>query len=486
MDFLSDDRIGRTVLVELTYHDGTDLRNYYLSNKPYVTSPTETPANTSYDDLLTAVPEIQNSVNAGFSIGSLRFMNTDGNFDEWWQYSFYGHPIKILLGPDGGAKSEFITLVDGINDGLTYPSKELVEIRFRNRALIFDVDSQPQTIGERIGHLYPSEILIEDVADEPCPISLGKVFNVPARRVASSSLLYIVHDDDDCEITEVRDNGVAVTRVDNGDGTFTLSNPPNGNVTADVVTKLGLTTTADVVQNLALRASSSVVFDTDSFSSYPTYSVGIFSPSSTTIISMINDVMLATTGYWYFNRLGEMVIGQIQDPESFDENDIKLFIDVDDIEFGRIRITDYQAPVDRVRIGYQRNYLVQDRDSLAGLVQTEDEDAVARYGREYNEVFTDTGLSPIAWPLLESTELLGKLLSDKSDAQLEADRLANLQSKQRIQIRLNCFTRPFQLNIGDPVVLTHPKWSFSEGRKCVVVSTSEVPTNNRVELELWL
>lgn len=484
MSFLDDDRIGRVVLVEVSYHDGTGVKTAYFSNKGYTTSPTDDPPNTSYDDLLESIPVIQSSVDRGFSVGSFRFNSSEDEYSSWWEYSFQGWPVRIRIGPEGEPLSQFMTLVEGVNDGITFPSKSIGQISFRNKALILDTEIQNKTIEQRVSEISPSSILLDDIGEEPCPISLGKVFNVPARRIASNNLIYLVHDNSDVTVTAVRDNGVPVTFTDNNNGSFTLSQNPQGVITADVINGNG-TTTEDVVKELVNIVDPSATFLQSTFDTYPEYDVGVHIPSGGTAREFVDQVVHSSFGFWYYDRLGRFAVGQVVAPETVNEQDVVMSLGIDDIDYDGISITQYQSPVSKVRIGYQKNYTVQGEDGLAGSVITGTPSLADRYSKEYNEVVYDNDIL-VQWPYAETTDLLGTLLYERGDAESIAEHVAQLQNKARIQLKIKGISRPLSLQLGDVVMVTHPKWGLQDGRKAIVVGLNENPTRNRVEIEVWL
>ena len=97
--WLKDQAAIRCILVEVEVKVGASVITRYLSNRGYVTSPTDTPANTSYIPKIvggikyTQSMSLDGSVSVSF--GDLELNNSDGSFDSWLEDYWSNRPLRI-------------------------------------------------------------------------------------------------------------------------------------------------------------------------------------------------------------------------------------------------------------------------------------------------------------------------------------------------------------------------------------------------------
>ena len=108
----------------------------------------------------------------------------------------------------------------------------------------------------------------------------------------------------------VYDNGVAVAYTANtAAGTFTLTNPPVGVVTADVRGMLDgatwLSSTAQIIDWLARTCGGVAGGDID-ISGLPGDAVGIYLDAPTRLSDVITRLMQGLLGWWGFTRAGQL------------------------------------------------------------------------------------------------------------------------------------------------------------------------------------
>ena len=89
------------------------------------------------------------------------------------------------------------------------------------------------------------------------------------------------------------------------------------------------------------------------------------------------------------------------------------------------------------------------------------------------------------YPLAETPEKVSTLIVSSTDAQTEADRRRTLRSTTRISYKVNGFTKASEIELGQTINLTHPRYGFSVGSDAVVIGITHRPTKDRIILEIW-
>lgn len=454
-DWLAREGERRAVLVEAEYHDGTSSSTRYLASVPYISGPSDTPANQPYLDLIRSIPEIRSRIDGRNEVGRITLVN-DGELDGWLTDAWAGWPLRVYLGDPAWSRDDYRLILDGVCDGLEVAGQSELGLRWRDRGRLLENPLQQSL----------------DADDEPLPIALGSVFNCEPTVEDAANLIYRVHQDGNLtSVDAVRDSGVSVSYTDNGDGTFTLSNNPAGRISADVT---GETTGTPQAIGEWIAAEAGV--SSYDLSGLPSYTCGYYQKDETPAREALDTVMRSVGAVARWTRLGKLVAYQLDAPGT-----PTTTIDPDDIEERGLGVARMEPPKTRIRLGYERNFAVQDKGSLASSVSESDR---ARYGKEYRKATSDNAVSS-EYPAATEDQLRGTLIAGSTDAQTEADRRATLRNTQRIVYKFAAFAAPFQISIGDTVTVDYPAYGFDGGKDAVVVGLRERPVDNRVEFEVW-
>lgn len=446
--WLSDQK-QRVILVEAESSNGT----YYIGNTPYISEP---PGNQPYIDVVTSIPSIRSRIDGANEVGEIKVVNADGEFDDWLTYGWAGWPLRVYLGDPDWARSDFRLILDGVNDGLKVSNQNELALTWRDRGRLLEDPLQKNL----------------DADNRPLPIALGTCFNVPPLVEDAGNLIYRVHQDGNLtSVDDVRDRGISVAFTDNGDGTFTLTNNPDGKVTADVTGET-TGTPQDIAEWIAAEAGET---DYD-FSGLPSYSCGLYLQDDRSARKAIDEVVKSAGAVARWTRLGKMVAYQLDVPGTSSAT-----FSPDDIQERGMSVARMEPPKTRIRLGYEKNFATQDEGSVAASVSVANKD---RYSREYREVKSDNNVSA-TYPAAKEDELRGTLITNTTDAQSEADRRASLRSTQRIVYSFSAYAAPFQVGIGDTINVEYPAYGFDSGKDAVVVGLTERPTDNRVDIEVW-
>ncbi len=472
----------RVVLVEADAWSDGGLLTRYMATTAFVSAPTDTPANTAYDDIVTAVPNFARAMPEAFggrssmSWGDIEIINEGGVRDAWLADAWDGRGVRLYLGDPAWKKSDFRPILVGTIADIGAKDQTTLILKIRDKQQALNVQVQGNLI-----------VGVAASAGQPIPLSIGPCFNVEPVMIDAGTCTYQVHDGAVQAITGVRDNGIGVAyTADVANGKFTLSAAPAGRITADVQgAKPGgayLTKIADIIDHLVTTRSTltSADIDTANFAAFATacpQPVGLYVRDRANLMDLL-DQLVGSVGGWYgFSRAGLLQLGQLVAPAGTPALDIG----VDDVVLRQIKVKRRIAPIAAMRIGYAKNWTPQ-QDGLAGAVTAANR---ALYGAECQVSVAANAAILSAHPLAQSPDLAPTLLVNKTDADAEVSRRLTLYGITRTIYELDGFTVPFSINQGDIVRLTHPRFGFSAGGLAVVAAINEQPSKGRATMELF-
>jgi hypothetical protein len=480
--WLRADTNKRIVLAELGVFSSGFPAVRYVSNGSFVSTPTDSPANTAYVELVNNIPQFSSRMEEQFSgqslpaWGDLEIKNSTGDLDSWLDDAWDGRSIDLYLGDPAWPKSDFRKIMSGTIADIYAKDQRTLAIKIRDKQWKLNVPVQKNLIGGTTAN-----------KDQPIPICYGLNFNVEPVLIDASTNAYQVHDGAINAINAVYDNGVSVAFTATlSAGTFVLTSAPVGRITADVQgSKPGgsyLTRCADIMQNLITTRSLLTTSDMDlaSFSAFNTLCpqpLGLYVRERDNMIPVLDSLIRSVGGFYTFSRDGLMQLGRLDAPSGTPVIDLIA----DDVAQGALRISRRQIPITTVRLGYRRNWTLQP-DGLAGSVS---QSRRADLAAEYLISKADDTTVQAAHPLALSPDVEGTLLTLKANADTEAARRLALYGTTRTVYTYDGFASPFRVNLGEVVRLTHPRYGFSAGALAVVVGIVEQPTKNRVSLDLW-
>ena len=442
-EWLASDDAQPVILVEATHSAGVE----YVASAPFVSGASDTPANTSYADILIGDVESNDRLDSA-AIGDLLLVN-DGSLDSWLDLDWRRYALKVFLGDVAWSRDDFRLVIDGINGGIEAPDNDRLEWVLYDR----------------------TETLRVSVGDVLAPIVLGKVYNCKPVLIDAVTLTYKVHDGAVTSIT-VRDNGIEVTpaTVDlaNGEFNFGANQDPAGQVTCDVVQ--ADQSAADIVDELCTRAGISV--DSANLTAFPNAAaLGLYIDQPSELEGLLSAVLSSVGATYRFNALGELQIFRLEAPAT-----ATLKLNADDIVERGVRLSTNELPVNIFTLGYRKNWSPQSADSLStSLTATQKRD----FEVDYLTVTKDN-----AKPLAQDRRV-DTLIDSQTDAQSECDRRAALRSVQRRAWTVTGFLSASEVSLGETVNLTYPALGWSAGRDARVIGINKRVGKRRMELTLW-
>lgn len=220
----------RVILLEIAgvLVNGTPT-NFYLSNRPFVTSPSDIPPNTHYQNVISGGIQFSESLdlNGGqptIGFGDISIDNTEGLRDDWLEYVWVNKSVSIYIGDLTWPRVDFYMIFKGLIRDIDSSGLNSINLLLVNGL---------QNINTPI-----SDVILEGNPSSPnqlIPLTFGECFNVTPLLVDPNNLTYQVHTGKIQDIIEVRDNGTPVSISKNlNNGKFNLTYSPYGTITASV------------------------------------------------------------------------------------------------------------------------------------------------------------------------------------------------------------------------------------------------------------
>lgn len=533
-NWLRKDQRKRVILVELDYMYqsgfGDDavptLGTIYWSNFDYVDESTNPP--TRYQGALIQAPDYERSLDRSklrgqynVNVGDLLINNADGEFDYLIDLAMDGSEIRVYVGDETWARSDFVHLYTALALKVDIPAKKTIRIDLRDPGLLLN-----KSIGGTVtvGGTGPN-------ANQFRPLIFGFVHQIEPVLVDAATSKYAFADTGtNTECVAVRNDGVAVSFTDNGDGTFTLAVPPSGKekITCDAVsyasasddTSYRISDAFDALIGsragmtaLGRYSGNGPMFE---FQSFNDYRVGKEIPEKENCVAIANDIADTANGFWAFTRFGSFFYDWLR-PEALPHFVGNVGVPVaaevtkDDVRGDKFALS-HNLPS---YVGYQGYGNVnQAQQSTFASSLTEDERAMftrigylaeAFIGEEpgtttyVGSTVTWRGGAPELYHLsLSDSQVVRTLISGPSDTEetttgvvspdTDLQSWASVRRSQNLPwvefIDVTVGLDFYALELGDIVNVVFPRFDFDGGRLAQVVSIRMRPSLGIVELGL--
>lgn len=438
--------------------------------------------------------ELINTGRSGY--GETTLINIDRELDWLVDYAMDGRRATLQLAADEG----ITTVLEGTVARVSF-SNALVSIKLRDPVELLQ---QPHPMARYAGdNVAPNglEGTDDDIGGNVKPRVYGQVRNAQPVLVNGPKLIYQVSDQD-CTITAVYDNGVALEF--DGDysslsqlegvaptagqwsnwepprgkwrryqGYIRLGTTPVGDITCDA--HAPIVNAGDVVAQVAGEAGVSV----DSVGALNSRgAVRLWVTNETSTAELLDQLIASCAGFYRLTSHQSLVAGLLAPPA----NPVMTLSD------HQIITVDRQAagaggnglPVGRVTWQADRIEYVQ--TDLAGGVS---ESRRARLASQYRDAVavSDTTL---ARHLLADAVSVASVLATRSHAQSTADDVLALLSPRRDQLSVVARVAAVGgLQINQTVRIVTPRLGYSEGRDLLIVGREVDASKNRVSLTLW-
>jgi hypothetical protein len=473
----------RTILVEIesVQIEGGQQATFYLANKPFVTSNSDTPANTSYDPCLvggvsfTETLSLDNSVSIGY--GDLEVDNTGGSKDAWLNYVWTNRVVRVYIGDPTWPRSDYRLIFNGLISDIASRDRSVL-----NLILVDKLEKLNNPI---------SEILLNSAAldsDTLIPTVFGECFNVTPLVANSAGLIYQVHTGAIEDIIEVRDNGDVVDFTKSlSTGTFILNENPYGQITCSVQGALDGGTYHNTVPNIVKMIVknygpvNSRLTDADidlaNFSQFNTlypFPVGVYTISRENVLDTCNQLAASIGAQLIFSSQGLLKFVRLSIPGT----GTTYSVSPEDIESRSLEISDRPPIAAATKIGYCKNWTVQTSGLAAGINPA----SIALFNTEYLYNSTINNSTVLNYKLTTEPEAQNTLLVTAIGAATESSRRNELFSTARTIFTMTAYPHLLPVELGDNITLTNQRFDLQTSKTGIVVSVQRDWIAGRVTL----
>ncbi|MDX1491272.1 MAG: hypothetical protein R3332_08295 [Pseudohongiellaceae bacterium] len=468
----------KVLLAEIDFYDtvNDEVGTLYISDKGYNTNWSAGVEHRPYPDHIVAVPSAKRSLSNGrASRGELIVDNTGGVRDHWLtQYKFDGRKIAFLYGSPDWEYSDFRLVFIGVVKQRFGRGKNSLVLKFREPEDYLEQPIQSQTLASG-----PN-------AGDYVPIIYGDCFNISPVLLDGATHVYQFSDIEATSVSLVKDNGKGPVShtVDLAAGTVTLTGAPVGNITIDAVgakvTGTTLVKAGEIIDHIISTRTNlpAEFYDDAAFDALDVeiaWEHNLYVSARKTARQVIDEVLKSIGAKLSRNESGAITVVRLGEPLEVAD----VTIGVDDIRLDSLVATTTELPWSKARLGYRRNYTVQESLDTT-LTATER----AELAREYSIVEDENDIAAIH-PLATEPELIATTLTTQSGAAERLSAEMALHSVERYFFELQVYAALYQHRLGNTISLVHPRYGFSSGQNCVVYDSDSVFTSGKARLKLW-
>lgn len=477
LDWLENDQAARCILVEANVKVGASEITRYMSNRGYVTGAADTPANTIYEPIIVGGINLQESLgldSAGsMQYGDFEIDNSNGDYNSWLNDTWTNRSVRVYIGDVSWARSKFRKVMDGIVFNIDSRNPSRLNIILRDKLQRLNSPITEDKLGTRLGVMsIQSETLL--------PLTFGECHNVEPLLVSPPTLEYQFHNGSAERLIEVRDNGVPVkhSSLSLEKGTFGLARNPAGQITCSVQGENNPSysnTVADIIKIIATQYGKATDRFTDDeidqtnldfYKATNNQPIGLYIRERVNVLEAIGTVAQSIGAQVVISREGKLQLLRLSlPPQSYyfpaldiEERDIKLGT------FSIVGRTEVRAGV---KLGYCRNWIVQ--DNLQTAIPAEHKQLFKEEWLTVTQFDTTVANN---YRLHKEPEREDTLLIRKSDADAEATRRLNLRKVQRTIYRFEGFAKCLQARLGQACTIKTERFGLSAGVTGMVISLS--------------
>ncbi len=457
------------ILVEISGVQGGPA-TLYLSSKPFVTSTTDTPSNTRYDPCIIGGAKFSENLSlnntVSISYGDIEIENVGGKRDDWFTYVWANRNISILIGDITWNRTDYRSIFEGVIADISSRNLSTINIVILNKL---------QKLNNPVSEaLLP---LVNSITDVIIPTTFGEVFNVTPIVTDNivNTLEYQVHTGPIENIIEVRDNGVPVSITKNlSQGKFNLNQSPYGTITCSVQGHKNPTYYNDaanlikqIVKNFGPTATRLTDSDIDlsnfsAFSAANSQSVGIYSSNSENILSVCNQLASSVGGQLTMTSTGLLRLVKLAVPGT----GVAYTVSANDIAEDSVTISDKPDVRAATKIGYAKNYTLQQGNIAAGIPSQN----VTLFETDYLYATAVNSTVQSDYRLTVEPDEENTLLNSTAAAEAEATRRNTLWSTARYVYTFKAYPHLLPVELGDAITLYDSRFGLSAGKTGTAIS----------------
>lgn len=449
---------------------------FYLSSGPFVSSPSDTPANQFYTPCISGGVNFTETLGLDGSIsisyGDIEIANRNGSRDEWLNYIWRNRNINVYIGDPRKLKTDFRLIFSGVINDIASKSIDVLNI-----SILSKLDKLNVPISE--------DILVDaEGKNQLIPLTFGECFNVSPIISNAVTLEYQVHNTAIEDIIEVRGGGYPIGFTkDLTHGKFTLTNAPYGVITCSVQ---GATPYGNTISNLVTKIISNygpstsrlgASIDTANFSAFNTANpqpVGLYINTQINKLLAIEQLTKSVGAVLTCNAQGSFKLIKIDLPAIGTTTAVTKA----DMYYNTLTISERPLVKAGIKLGYAKNWTTQTDGLLAGLAQnTLDIFKLEWYANESKNTTTGTKYS-----IPTTAEQQETLLLTQTDADNESDRRLALWGTQRSVISATYYPHMFLTELGDSIRITYDRIGLNSGKTGMVVQLSKDWLNSKITI----
>jgi hypothetical protein len=490
--WLADPLARRVTLLDVTALIGATETPIYLSlGADYTTAPTDTPANTTYQGIASAGTLFTEELalplpgsrpgGGGLSSGRVTVSNPNGVRYAWFDYVWANRRVVGWLGDPSWPFADFRIIFDGTVADIAP-----------------DTDAFVLKLGDKLQRLNGplSEVKVGGNStnkDELVPNIFGEVHNVPPRLVDAAQLKYQVHNGQVEGTIEVRANGVPVDIFNSpSTGTFRLKlDNQGGQITAsvkgDAPGGVYSNTVSKLVQRLITaygKASdrlSTADLDLTNFSSFDTahvQPVGLPAFDRMNVVEACQTLADSVGAELVASPDGKLRLLKVALPPTGPTRSIYP----QEIEEGSLQLVDRTAAVASIKLGFCRNWAVQE-----GLETGIPEQHKTMYATEWLTATAVDETVRVNYRLSsDPPEQQDTCLLRRVDAAAEADRRLAMWKTPRKIFELTVLQSAMDVSLGQVVTIYNKDYGMVNGVNALIIARGVDTRTLRTHLRIIL
>ena len=480
--WLSAGSAVRCILVEAIARVSGIETTRYMSTRAFFDSS----ANRLYEPIIVGnsvriVERLSLDGESTLNFGDIEINNLDGLLDSWLDDIWTNRAVSAYIGDVTWDRSDFRPIFVGITEDIDSKDNTTLNIKIRDKLARLNTPVTEATLGGSTAN-----------KNELIPLCFGECHNVTPLLGDPATLDYRVHNGQIEAIIEMRSNGAPGTTTDTlTSGKFVPDvNPQGTKITVSVQgDKPGgnwLTTAKEIIERLVTdfgeTNSQLSAGDLDSanlavFDAANPQPMGVYLNRRENVKQLCDEIAASVGAQMVMSRAGQLQLHKIDLPPPGTPVEITTEDTINDT----LKIIERVPVVAAVKIGYARNWSVQ--DSLDTGIPQEHKDLFAK---EWLTTTSEDTTTKANYRLDAEPAQIDTFLLTESDASAEADRRLALFKTQRHIISFSAKPRLIELQLGDAVTMTHPRFGLSGGKTGMVVGMSVDWQNLLVDVEVFV
>lgn len=471
-----------------------DYTKLYFSTGAYTTAAADTPSAQTYDPRITSEITFSQSIDIGDgaeprarqAIGELTLANTDGALDDYLDRSWTGRPITIRTVEQGAALSTAVTILTGQVTAII-ANESSIRLLIRDNSAKLD-RMVPALTYNGSGSAYSEGTSI--ATDRVQPIGLGEARYVSPTLIDSPQLEYGVHQW--CwanTIPNVYDGGVALTRIATGSpsasqfldlqGVIKLGARPTNKLTA-------ISLQTNISGTLLFYASAWLPYILEYWGEIPAADQDIPALSTTRdptpaqyldsprpLASVIDELVRAIPGFWFFKRNGKFSLREINVPGT----SVATYTDA---QIQRIERTRSIEPAWQIRI----------RNTKTHAVHTEEEVASGASNSLHETLLREYQIDIAEDASVRATNENARMIEytfQTNDEQLRdvPDRLLAMHGTRRDYLSVSVAESAGVLELGDTITIARTRRPSQWNKDYLIIGMTERSGSPFIDLQLW-